>query len=122
LPTGTRQLQQQQAAAAAAVSDAGGAASAANTNALVAVTAAAAADAPTQQQQRAAPGGIHKLVYSRPDNPTYVQAEAVIAALDGGVGAALFASGMAAAAAMATALLRVGDRMVGLCTLNQVDP
>lgn len=36
----------------------------------------------------------------------------MLAALDGGVGAALFASGMAAAAAMATALLRVGDRMV----------
>ena len=51
------------------------------------------------------------LMYSRPDNPTYVQAESVLAALDGGVGAALFSSGMAAAAALATALLRVGDRV-----------
>lgn len=53
----------------------------------------------------------HALMYSRPDNPTYVQAESVLAALDGGVGAALFSSGMAAAAALATALLRVGDRV-----------
>ena len=53
-----------------------------------------------------------KLVYGRPDNPTYVQVESVLAAMDGGVGAALFASGMAATAGMAQALLRVGDRMV----------
>ena len=53
-----------------------------------------------------------KNVYARPDNPTYVQAEAVIAALDGGVGCALFASGMAAACGMATALLKHGDRCV----------
>ena len=53
-----------------------------------------------------------RLVYGRPDNPTYVQVESVLAAMDGGVGAALFASGMAATAGMAQALLRVGDRMV----------
>lgn len=52
------------------------------------------------------------LVYSRPDNPAYAQAEAMLAALDGGVGAALFSSGMAAAAAMLGSLLKVGDRLV----------
>ena len=66
----------------------------------------AAADVRAENHPRRA-----TLMYSRPDNPTYVQAESVLAALDGGVGAALFSSGMAAAAALATALLRVGDRV-----------
>ena len=35
--------------------------------------------------------------YSRPDNPTYDQPEAVLASLEGGAQAMLFASGMAAA-------------------------
>jgi cystathionine gamma-synthase len=43
------------------------------------------------------PGGR---VYSRADNPTYDQAEALIAALEGASGAMLFASGQAAAAAV----------------------
>src|SRR6266851_7088366 len=43
------------------------------------------------------PGGR---VYSRADNPTYDQAEALIAALEGGAGAMLFASGQAASAAV----------------------
>jgi len=43
------------------------------------------------------PGGR---VYSRADNPTYDQAEALIAALEGAVGAMLFASGQAASAAV----------------------
>ena len=38
--------------------------------------------------------------YSRADNPTYDQPEAVITALEGGAGSLLFASGMAAAAAV----------------------
>ena len=38
--------------------------------------------------------------YSRADNPTYDQAEAVLAALENGVEAALFSSGMAAATAV----------------------
>ena len=59
-----------------------------------------------------APAHPGKNVYARPDNPTYVQAEAVIAALDGGVGCALFSSGMAAACGLATALLKHGDRCV----------
>jgi cystathionine gamma-synthase len=43
------------------------------------------------------PGGR---VYSRADNPTYDQAEALIASLEGAAGAMLFASGQAAAAAV----------------------
>jgi len=43
------------------------------------------------------PGGR---VYSRADNPSYDQAEALLAALEGGAGALLLASGMAAAAAV----------------------
>lgn len=43
------------------------------------------------------PGGR---IYSRADNPTYDQAEALIASLEGAAGAMLFASGQAAAAAV----------------------
>ena len=44
------------------------------------------------------PGGRS---YTRDENPTYEQAEALLAALEGGEEALLFASGMAAAAAVA---------------------
>jgi len=47
------------------------------------------------------PGGR---VYSRADNPSYDQAEALIVALEGAVAALLFASGQAAAAAVIQAL------------------
>lgn len=50
------------------------------------------------------------LMYSRPDNPTYTQTESLLASLEGGQDAALFSSGMAAVAAVATATLRAGDR------------
>src|ERR1700686_3931629 len=43
------------------------------------------------------PGGR---VYSRADNPSYDQAEALIASLEGAAAAILFASGQAAAAAL----------------------
>ncbi len=49
--------------------------------------------------------------YARADNPTYDQAEAVLASLEGGVGAALFSSGMAAATAVFLAL-KPGDHVV----------
>ncbi|QEH31727.1 Cystathionine gamma-synthase [Aquisphaera giovannonii] len=49
--------------------------------------------------------------YTRADNPTYDQAEAVLATLENGAGAALFASGMAAATAVFLAL-RPGDHVV----------
>ena len=48
------------------------------------------------------PGGR---IYSRADNPTYDQAEALIAALEGAKAAMLFASGQAASAAVFQALL-----------------
>jgi cystathionine gamma-synthase len=50
------------------------------------------------------------LMYSRPDNPTYTQTESLLASLEEGQDAALFSSGMAAVAAVATATLRAGDR------------
>src|SRR6187200_1573236 len=43
-------------------------------------------------------------VYARADNPAFDQAEAVVARLEGGAQAALFASGMAAATAIFQAL------------------
>jgi cystathionine gamma-synthase len=49
--------------------------------------------------------------YSRADNPTYDQAEAVLASLENGAAAALFASGMAAATAVFLSL-KPGDHVV----------
>jgi len=49
--------------------------------------------------------------YARADNPTYDQAEAVLAALENASGAALFASGMAAATAVFLSL-RPGDHVL----------
>ena len=48
------------------------------------------------------PGGR---VYSRADNPSYDQPEALIAALEGAAAAMLFASGQAAAAALFQSLV-----------------
>ena len=56
--------------------------------------------------ERVGPGG-----YTRDDNPTYLAAERTIAALEGGMAARLFASGMAAIAAVFQALAP-GDRVV----------
>jgi len=50
-------------------------------------------------------------IYSRPDNPTYDQPEAVLTALEGGAEAMLFASGMAAATAVFQTL-SPGDHVV----------
>ena len=49
--------------------------------------------------------------YSRPDNPTYDQAEALIASLEGATAALLFASGQAAAGALFHSL-STGDRVL----------
>ena len=61
---------------------------------------------PTTTYERGAdgsyPGGR---VYSRADNPTYDQAEALIAALEGAASAMLFASGQAASAAVFQSLV-----------------
>ena len=50
-------------------------------------------------------------MYTRDANPTYDQAEALLAALEGGAGALLFSSGMAAAASVFQALAP-GDHVV----------
>ncbi len=50
--------------------------------------------------------------YARDENPTPVHAERVIAALEGGVEALTFASGMAAATAVFRAVCKPGDRIV----------
>lgn len=54
---------------------------------------------------------IGGLSYSRDDNPTYLQAESLLARLEGGAGAKLFASGMAAISAVFQSL-RPGDHAV----------
>ncbi|HEV7371371.1 trans-sulfuration enzyme family protein [Arenibaculum sp.] len=53
----------------------------------------------------------HGRVYSRDDNPGYDQVEALLNRLEGGSGALLFSSGMAAATALFLAL-RPGDHVV----------
>lgn len=50
-------------------------------------------------------------LYSRDDNPTYEQAEALLASLEGGASCLLFASGMAAATALFQAL-KAGDHVI----------
>ncbi len=49
--------------------------------------------------------------YARPTNPTFVQAEALLAALEGGAACLTFASGMAAATAVFLAL-KPGDHVI----------
>src|SRR5687768_13340869 len=51
--------------------------------------------------------------YTRDENPTPVHAERVIAALEGGAGALVFSSGMAAASAVFRALCKPGDHVIG---------
>jgi len=59
------------------------------------------------------PAGV---VYARSDNPTFDAPEAVLSALEGGTGAKLFASGMAAAVAVFQAL-KAGDHVVAPKTM-----
>lgn len=56
--------------------------------------------------------GQHGNVYSRMNNPTVTQFEERMTALEGGVGAVSFASGMAAVAASILNICRVGDNFV----------
>ena len=51
-------------------------------------------------------------VYSRDESPTFDPAEQLLARLEGGAGAMLFASGMASATAVFRALCRPGDHIV----------
>ena len=55
--------------------------------------------------------GRTKYLYSRDDNPTYEQAEQLLASLEGGSAAMLFSSGMAAATALIQGL-SAGDRVI----------
>jgi len=61
--------------------------------------------------ERAADGSFPGRTYSRPDNPGYDAAEALIASLERGASAMLFASGQAAAAAVFQSLAP-GDRIL----------
>ncbi|HZY51752.1 MAG TPA: PLP-dependent aspartate aminotransferase family protein, partial [Reyranella sp.] len=62
--------------------------------------------------EQAADGSYHQgRVYSRADNPTYEQAERMLAMLEGANGCILFASGMAAAIAVFQSLVP-GDHVV----------
>jgi cystathionine gamma-synthase len=51
--------------------------------------------------------------YSRTDNPSYDQPEAVLTALEGGKAALLLSSGMAAATTLFQAALKPGDHIIG---------
>jgi len=63
----------------------------------------------TSTYTQAAPGEHKGYEYSRTQNPTRNALEACLAALEGGYGAASFASGLAATNAVLTTLLRPGD-------------
>ncbi len=64
-----------------------------------------------------APGEHQGYEYARTDNPTRRGYEAALAALEGGVGAAAFASGLAAETAVLMGLLRPGDSVVAFADL-----
>ena len=66
---------------------------------------------PASTHVREAAPGRPKYLYSRDDNPTYEQAEQLLASLEGGSAAMLFSSGMAAATASIQAL-SAGDRVI----------
>ena len=65
----------------------------------------------TTYLQREPAGNKRSRIYGRADNPTFDQPEALLAALEGGTGARLYASGMAAATAVFLAL-QPGDHVV----------
>ncbi|MCI0430353.1 MAG: PLP-dependent aspartate aminotransferase family protein [Rhodospirillales bacterium] len=66
---------------------------------------------PASTYAREAAPGRPKYLYSRDDNPTYEQAEHLLATLEGGAAALLFSSGMAAAATAIQALAG-GDHVI----------
>jgi cystathionine beta-lyase/cystathionine gamma-synthase len=66
----------------------------------------------TTTYQQIAPGEHHGYDYTRTSNPTRRRLEAVLADLEGGEIAAVFASGLAAEHAILMAYLRTGDRIV----------
>jgi cystathionine gamma-synthase len=78
-----------------------------------AVTGALAPALHTSTTYERSPDGTYRsgLVYTRADNPTYDHAERLLAALDGGAAAMLFASGSAAVTAVFQSLLP-GDHVL----------
>jgi cystathionine gamma-lyase len=66
----------------------------------------------TSTYTQAAPGEHKGYEYSRTQNPTRFALESVLAALEGGQAAAVFASGLAATSTLFSALLRPGDSVV----------
>jgi len=66
---------------------------------------------PATTYERDPEPGRPRRLYSRDDNPTFEQAEALLSALEGGEAALLFSSGMAAASALIQALA-AGDHVV----------
>ncbi|QBR71860.1 hypothetical protein CU048_11925 [Beijerinckiaceae bacterium] len=57
-------------------------------------------------------GRSHQLIYSRGDNPTVMEFERIMAALDGAEKARAFSSGMGAIAATVLAFVSAGDRIL----------
>ncbi len=57
-------------------------------------------------------GRSHRLIYSRGDNPTVMEFERLMAALDGAEKARAFSSGMGAIAATVLAFVSAGERIV----------
>ena len=66
----------------------------------------------TTTYQQIAPGEHRGFDYTRTSNPTRARLEAVLADLEGGEAAAVFASGLGAEHAVLQAYLRPGDRVV----------
>jgi cystathionine beta-lyase/cystathionine gamma-synthase len=66
----------------------------------------------TTTYQQIAPGEHRGFDYTRTSNPTRARLEAVLAELEGGAAAAVFASGLGAEHAVLQAYLRPGDRIV----------
>jgi O-acetylhomoserine (thiol)-lyase len=59
-------------------------------------------------------GSVKKPLYSRVGNPTSSQLEAILADMDGGIGAVVTSSGMAATTLACMSLLKAGDEIVSI--------
>src|SRR5512134_291470 len=66
----------------------------------------------TSTYEQDAPGCHRGYDYTRTNNPTRARLEAVLADLEGGSHAAVFASGLAAESAILQAYLRAGDEII----------
>ena len=59
-------------------------------------------------------GSVKKPLYSRVGNPTSAQLEGILAQMDGGVGAVVTSSGMAATTLACMSLLKAGDEIISI--------